>query len=37
MGGHVELDVLDEGGSAGVPQDSCKNHFRDMFLSVMHI
>ncbi len=30
----VESGVLDEGDSAGVPQDSFKNHFRDMFLNV---
>ncbi len=34
MSGRVESGVLDEGDSAGVPQDS---FFRDMFLNVMHI
>ncbi len=26
--------MLDEGDSAGVPQDSFENHFRDMFLNM---
>ncbi len=34
MSGRVESGVLDEGDSAGVPQDS---FFRDMFLNVTHI
>ncbi len=33
----VESGVLDDGDSAGVPQDSFKNHFRDMFLNMTHI
>ncbi len=33
----VESGVLDEGDSAGVPQETFENHFRDMFLNVMHI
>ncbi len=32
MSGRVESGVLDEGDSAGLLQDSLKNHFRDMFL-----
>ncbi len=34
MSGRVESGVLDEGDSAGVPQDSFENHFRDMFLNM---
>ncbi len=30
MSGRVESGVLDEGDSAGVPQESFENHFRDM-------
>ncbi len=37
MSGRVESGVLDEGDSAGVPQESFENHFRDMFLNVTHI
>ncbi len=37
MNWRVESGVLDEGDSAGVPQESFENHFRDMFLNVMHI
>ncbi len=37
MRGRVESGVLDEGDSVGVPQESFENHFRDMFLNVMHI
>ncbi len=33
MSGRVESGVLDEGDSAGVPQDSFENHFRDMDLN----
>ncbi len=29
MSGRVESGVLAEGDSAGVPQDSFENHFRD--------
>ncbi len=36
MSGGVESGVLDEGDSAGVPQDSFENHFRDMFLNMTH-
>ncbi len=37
MSWRVEVGVLDEEDSAGVPQDSFENHFRDMFLNVAHI
>ncbi len=37
MSGRVESGVLDEGDSAGVPQESFENHFRDMFLNETHI
>ncbi len=36
MSGRVESGVLDEWDSAGVPQDSFLNHFREMFLIVTH-
>ncbi len=37
MRGRVESGVLDEGDSAGVPQESFENHFRDMLLNMTHI
>ncbi len=37
MRGRVESGVLDEGDSAGVPQESFENHFRGIFLNVRHI
>ncbi len=37
MSRQVESGVLDEGDSAGVPQDSFQNHFRDMILNVTQI
>ncbi len=37
MNWRVESGVLDEGDSAGVPQESFENHFRDMFLNVTHV
>ncbi len=37
MNWRVESSVLDEGDSAGLLQDSFENHFRDMFLNVIHI
>ncbi len=33
----MESGVLDEGDSAGVPQESLKTIFRDMFLNMTHI
>ncbi len=37
MNWRVESGVLDERDSAGVPQESFENQFRDMFLNVTHI
>ncbi len=34
---HAEELKRVEGDSAGVPQDSFENYFRDMFLNVTHI
>ncbi len=35
MSGRVESGVLDEGDSAGVPQEGFENHFRDMSWNIL--